>query len=118
MTLNYLKFFKGKHTGRVKGRGFADGRKQRTNISKEHASSPTASTEALFLTCVIDSMKHRHATTTDIPGAFMHANIDKLVHIQFDDTLAELLRRINPKFYRKYVYQKKDKPVMYSKLAK
>jgi hypothetical protein len=29
--------------------------------------------------------------TTDIPGAFMHANIDELAHILFEGTLTELL---------------------------
>jgi len=118
MTLNYIMFLKEKHSGVIKGRGCADGRKQRAIISKEHASSPTISTEALFLTCVIDALEHRHVATTDIPGAFMHADIDELVHVRFQGTLAELLSRINPKLYRKYVYEEKGKPVLYAKLAK
>ena len=118
MTLNYLMFLKEKHSGVIKGRGCADGRKQRAIISKEHASSPTISTEALLLTCVIDALEHRHVATTDIPGAFMHADIDELVHVRFQGTLPELLSRINPQVYRKYIYEEKGKPVLYAKLAK
>jgi hypothetical protein len=48
MSLNY---------GVIKGRGCADGRKQRAFIEKEQASSPTVSLEALLLTCVIDALE-------------------------------------------------------------
>jgi hypothetical protein len=92
MTLDYLMFLKEKYTGRVKGR-------------------------ALFLTCVIDAMEHRHVATADIPRAIMHADIDELVHIQFEGTLAKLLSQINPQLYHKFVYQEKGKPVLYAKLA-
>ena len=55
--LGYLMFLKRKRCGKVKGRGCADGRKQRAYISKEEAASPTVSTEAVFLTAVIDALK-------------------------------------------------------------
>jgi hypothetical protein len=58
-SLEYLMFIKRKRSGAIKGRGCADGRKQRIYTSKEDASSPTISMEALFLTCVIDAMEGR-----------------------------------------------------------
>ena len=51
--LNYLMFLKRKRCGKVKGRGCADGRKQRGFIPKEDAASPTVSTEAVFITAVV-----------------------------------------------------------------
>ena len=52
---------------KIKGRGCADGRKQRDWISKEDTSSPTVSTEGLMLSCMIDAMEGREVATTDIP---------------------------------------------------
>jgi hypothetical protein len=117
-TLNYLMFLKEKRTGIIKGRGCADGRKQQSLITKENASSPTVSLESLLLTCAIDAMERRYVAKTDIPGAFMHADMDELVHIRFEGTLAELLIRSNPSLYRKHVFIERGKPGLYAKLAK
>ena len=47
--LGYLMFLKQKGCGCIKGRGCADGRKQRVWTNKEDATSPTVSTEAVLL---------------------------------------------------------------------
>jgi hypothetical protein len=64
--LRYLMFLKEKRCGTIKGRGCADGRKQRETMTKEETSSPTVATEALILTCVIDAIlkdvTSQHAT--------------------------------------------------------
>jgi len=44
-SLRYLMFLKEKHTGQIKGRGCADGRKQRLYMQKEETSSPTVAVE-------------------------------------------------------------------------
>ena len=88
--LNLLTFIKKKRCGKLKGRACADGRKQRLYKTKEESSSPTISIEALFLTCMIDALERRHVVTCDIPGAFMHADIDELIHIKLEGELAEL----------------------------
>ena len=69
--LQYLMFLKQKRSGKIKGRGCADGRKQRLYMDKDEVSSPTISTESLLLTCMIDAMEERDVSTVDIPGAFM-----------------------------------------------
>jgi hypothetical protein len=48
----------------------------------------------------------------------MHADMDELVHIHFEGTLAELLVGINPSLYWKYVFIERGRPVLYAKLAK
>jgi hypothetical protein len=63
-------------------------------------------------------LEKRYIATTDIPGAFMHAEIDEVVHIKFKGTLAELLVCINPTLYRKHIFLEKGVPVLYAKLAK
>ena len=57
-SLQYLMFLKQKRCGRIKGRGCADGRKQRIYKTKEETSAPTVSVESLFLSCVIDAKEH------------------------------------------------------------
>ena len=74
--LAYLMFLKKKRTGQIKGRGCADGRKQRLYTKKEEASSPTVSIEALMISCMIDAEEGREVATIDIPGAFMQADMD------------------------------------------
>jgi hypothetical protein len=89
--LKYLMFLKPKRCGKIKGCGCANGRKQRLYKTKEESSSPTVSIEALFLTCMIDAMEDRYVVTCDIPGAFMHADIDELIHIKLEGELMDLL---------------------------
>jgi hypothetical protein len=55
--LNYHMFLKEKRCGKIKARGCADGRKQRLYKSKEETSSPTVSSEALFLTLAINAQE-------------------------------------------------------------
>jgi hypothetical protein len=89
--LNYLMFLKQKRCGRIKGRGCADGRKQRLYKTKEETSAPTVAIESLFLTCTIDAKERRTVTTTDIPGAFMQTDIDEVIHVRLEGPLATLL---------------------------
>ena len=41
--------------------------------------------------------------TVDIPGAFMQADMDEIIHMKLDGPLAELLVRVDPELYGKYV---------------
>ena len=56
-TLQYLMFLKQKRSGKIKGQGCADGRKQRLYMNKDNVSSPTVSTQGLLLTCIINAME-------------------------------------------------------------
>jgi hypothetical protein len=92
--LEYLMFLKEKHTGKIKGRGCADGQKQQLYTAKEDASSPTVSIESIMLTSVIDALEGRHVATADFPGAFMQADIDEVLHMRLVSTMVELLLQI------------------------
>ena len=89
--LAYLMFLKQKRCGKVKGRGCMDGRKQRAFIAKEESTAPTVSTEAVFLTAVIDALEGREVAVLDVPGAFMEADIDELVHVRFSGEMVSML---------------------------
>jgi hypothetical protein len=116
--LNYLMYLKQKRCGRIKARGCADGRKQRLYKSKDETSSPTVSTEAVFLTSVIEAQERRKVMTIDIPGAFMQADIDELIHVRLEGPMAELLTRVDPDKYRTYMCEEHGKQVLYVKLEK
>jgi hypothetical protein len=94
--LKYLMYLKKKRCGRIKGRGCADGRKQRVYKSKEESSSPTVAIESVFLTAAIEAKERRDVATCDIPGAFLHAYIDEVLHMQIDGPMAKLLVEIDP----------------------
>jgi hypothetical protein len=116
--LQYLMFLKQKRNGTIKGRGCADGRKQREYTNKEDASSPTVAIESVMLSCVIDAMEGRDVATVDIPGAFMQADMDDIVHMKLEGKMAELLVMIDPKLYRQHVQIERGKQVLYVELRK
>jgi hypothetical protein len=63
-------------------------------------------------------MERRDVATLDIPGAFMQADIDEVVHVKFEGEIAEMLVKMDPKMYRKYVKNEKGKTVLYVELLK
>jgi Reverse transcriptase (RNA-dependent DNA polymerase) len=115
--LKYLMFLKEKRSGTVKGRGCADGRKQRLYKTKAETSSPTVSIESLVLSCLIDALEKRDVATCDIPGAFMQADVDEEIHIKFDGKLVDLLISVDQS-YAQYVVYEKGKRVIYAVLNK
>jgi hypothetical protein len=71
-----------------------------------------------MLSATIDAMEERDVDTLDISGAFMQAYIDKVVHVRFEGGIAEMLVRMDPKLYRKYVRDENGKAVPYVELPK
>ena len=116
--LGYLMFLKKKQCGKIKGRGCADGRKQRAYITKEESTSPTISTEAVFLTAVVDAWEHRKVAVLDVPRAFMQVDMDELVHVRFSGEMVDKLLEINHELYSGYVTIECGEKVMYVELLK
>jgi hypothetical protein len=118
--LKYLMYLKEKRNGIIKGRGCADGRPQRLYTDKSDSSSPTASLAGVMTTCVIDAYEQRDVATVDIPGAFLQTKMpkdEKKVHVILDDRMAELLAKISPETYQKYVAHKRGKKFIYCELT-
>ena len=112
-------FLKEKRDGTIKERGCTDGRPQRQYTSKTEVSSPTMSLEALMLSCAIDAKEGRYVVVADIPGAFLHADMDEDVHMILEGTIAELIVKLEPSLYQKHVwYTQKGKPMLYVQLKK
>lgn len=118
--LRYLMFLKQKRDGSIKGRGCADGREQRKIIPKIEASSPTISTEAVFLIACVAAKEKRDVASIDVPGAFLHVELrnGERVHVKFEGRMAEMLAMINPKLYRRHIMIEHGKPVLYAELKK
>ena len=117
--LKYLMYLKEKRDGRIKGRGCADGRPQRLYTTKSETSSPTASLAGIMLTCMIDAFEKRDVATVDIPGAFLQTKMpedEEDVHVILDGRMAELLAKIAPDTYQKYVHQSRGQSYIYCKV--
>ena len=87
----------------------ANGSVQRDHIAKEEAASPTVALESVFVTAAIDARENREVVTINIPGAFLHATNNNYVVMRMNGTLAELMATTDPKLYRKYLTDKKER---------
>ena len=77
----------------------------------------TVATEALFLTCLIDARENFKVAMVDIPGAFVQTDVEgEIVHMKLEGKMAELLTKLDPNLYRKYVTNEKGRTVLYVEL--
>eukprot|EP00957_Ditylum_brightwellii_P046151 3501580-Ditylum_brightwellii.AAC.1 len=63
-------------------------------------------------------MEERDVATVDIPGTFMQAEMDDVVHMKIEGTMAELLTKLDLKMYRQYLRSEGGKSVLYVQLKK
>ena len=88
------------------------GNVQRGYITKDEASSPTAYTEAVILTAIVDAKESRDVVTVDIPNAFCQtviteADAQHRIIVRLRGALVDMLVEISPKVYSPYVTTKK-----------
>ncbi|KAL7503775.1 hypothetical protein ACHAXN_001516 [Cyclotella atomus] len=97
--LSSLIFLKEKSNGEIKGRTCVNGAPQ--------------------LQGVINVKEHRIVGKCNLPGAFLNVVTDEKVIMVLRRKLCELIVKVNPKLYRKYVmHTKKGVPVLYVELYK
>jgi hypothetical protein len=99
-------FLKLKLDGKIKGWTVAGGNKQRDYITKEDASSPTAATESVLLSCIIDAEEHRDVAAVDIPNVFVQTRVENKKDMAFIK-IRGILVEIAPEAYKSYVSQDK-----------
>ena len=83
-----------KRDGRIKARTCANGSIQRDYIPRENAASPTASTDSVLITGVIEAKQKRDIMTLDIPNAFVQTSIppgDEKVIMKIRGVLVDIL---------------------------
>ena len=71
-----------------KARGCVDGRPQRLYTTKEDTRLPTVSIEAMMLSWAKDAKGNRYIVGSDIPGAFLHVDMEDNVHMLLEGTVA------------------------------
>ena len=113
MALEYLMFLKRKRCGRIKARGCADGRPQRAYIPRDEATSPTAATQSVILTAVIDALERRYVTYVDIPGAFLQAFNDDETYVVIRGEMVDQLVAVDPELYEPYVIYERGEKCLY-----
>jgi len=96
-------FIKEKRDGAVKARGCDDGRPQQQYTEKGDASSPMVFLEAMLMSCSIEAKEGRYVAVADIPGTFLHADMNDCVHMIMEGTIAEHVAKLEPAIYRKYI---------------
>ncbi len=112
--LSSLMFLTEKRSGEVKARACANGIFQTQHVAKEEAAAPTVTTEAIFIQSTIYANENRNVATCVIPGAFLQADNPDYVLMRLDGILAELMVKVAPKMYRKFVTTNaKGKSVLY-----
>eukprot|EP00957_Ditylum_brightwellii_P010809 819479-Ditylum_brightwellii.AAC.1 len=110
--LRAIMFLKEKRCGRIKGRTCADGRSQRSTIPKEDAASPIVAPESVIITSVINAKEGREVAVTDIPGAYLTAEMDDYIVMVLEGRMAKLLVKTAPSTYRKYLgVGRKNEPI-------
>ena len=87
--------------------------------SKQDTAAPTVAHASLVISCVIDAFENRDVATLDIPGAFLQTKMpddEDEVHVILEGRMAELLAKISPDTYQKYVHHKCGQAYIYVKL--
>ena len=95
-----------KRDGKMKARKVAGGNTQRDYLTKEDASSPTVSTQAVLLTSIVDAHERRHVVVIDIPNAYIQTRVndpkDRVI-IWIRGVVVDWLVKIAPEVYGPFV---------------
>ena len=114
--LPILMFMVMKRNGDIKTRGCANGSFQRVYTNKDECSSPTPDFFAFKYICAIIALEERDVATVDLPGFFLQTEQEegneKLI-LKLIGAVAMLLVEIDPKRWRKHLWQELDKWVIY-----
>ena len=98
-----------------------NGKPTREWLSREDNLSPTASTEGVFLTAVVDAKEERDIMSSDIPNTFIQTEMPKVNVEQGDERiimkitgkLVDVLIAIAPEVYSGFVVFENGKIIIY-----
>ena len=118
-----LIFLVHKQDGLIKASVCANGSTQREYISKEDATSPTVSTEAVMVTGVIESKQGRDILMANIPNAFVQTNIKNekgqdRITMKIKGPLIHILVEIIPETYTNYITEENVQRLLYIMMQK
>ena len=116
-----LIFLTEKRDGLVKARTCANGSTQQDYIPREDAASPTASTDSILITGVIEAKQQHDIMTLDIPNAFVQTPIsqgDEKVIMKIRGVLVDILCDLAPDVYNDYVVRERNNQLIYVEMLK
>ena len=121
--LESLIFLTEKRDGNVKGRTCANGSTQRGYVGRDEAASPTAITESILLTAVIDAKEGRDVMVADVPNAFVQTAIEpkekgERVIMKIRGALVDMLVELDSQKYEPYVTDERGNKVLYVNMLK
>ncbi len=96
-------FLTEKCSGKFKARACTNGSTQRDHIAKEEATALTVTSVAIFIQDTIFAHEQHDIATCDIPGAFLQADNLDCILMHLDGILTELMVKISPHMYQKFV---------------
>ena len=114
-------FITDKRNGDVKAREVAIGSKpcMYDGYNNSNGSFPTVKTGILFITVLVDAHERRSVAMLDIQNTFLHTDNDEYIFMVLREKLAELIVKVDPSLYSKYVIpSKQGLPMLYVKLTK
>ena len=107
-----LLFLVEKRNGKIKAQTCVNGSTQHKYIEREDATSPTAATDAILITGVLDAKQHRDVMTNDVPNAFVQTPIsqdgEKFI-MKIRGKLVDMLVEISPETYEPFIVYKGNK---------
>jgi hypothetical protein len=96
-----------------------NGSKQRDYIPKETTASPTVMNNSVMIQAAIDAHEGRKVVTCDIPGAFLHTDLDEEVVMLLRGQLADLMVQVDPEQYGPYLRKtSKGESILHVKMLK
>lgn len=101
--LETLFFLVEKRSGDIEGQMVANGWKQRTYIGNLEVTLPTIVSDSVMLTAATKAAEKRDVAVIGLPGAFLSADMDELVHVVLRGELAELMVETAQEICWKYV---------------
>ena len=116
-----LMFPKEKRDSSIKACMCTNGCKQKDgNWSIQDTSTLSmGATESVFITDIMDMHEGQNVACLDIPGAFLHADVDENITMVLKGRLAELMVQVVPNLYRKYItVHRKGTAILYVKMQK
>ena len=101
-------FLKEKKDGTLKAQTVLGGNVQPDYITKDEASLPTAYTEAVIITAIVDNKERRDVATVDIPNAICqtvitNADAEHHIIVRLQGALVDMLQEIAPEVYDKCI---------------
>ena len=118
--LEAVNLIKEKRDGNIKGCTCANGKKQRRYVKQEEIiSSPTVSLEIILTTLIIDAYEGRYVSISDVPGAYLHAEMPecKMVLMKLTGQFVDIMCDVNPE-YKKYIRYERGVKVLYLRVLR